>query len=93
MAANVHESPLFNNSLFQSIHFVISQNNSKDLELRIDLSGNKNHKIFDYSANSNSQTSKELIGISSASSSVLSSTNKLKDLLSEISLNNPDASI
>lgn len=88
MAANVHQSPLFNygsNDSFQSIHFVLSQNNSEDFDLRIDLSGKKNHKIFNYSDITNNTTTKELIGISSASSSVLSSTNKLKDLLSGIS--------
>jgi hypothetical protein len=53
----------------------LKQNQADEaFELRIDLSGNNNHKIFNYTANGLPPFS-ELIGISSASSSVLSKTN------------------
>ena len=78
MAANVHQSPLFyynSSQSFESIHFVLKQNQTDEaIELRIDLSGKNNHKIFNYTANGLPPSS-ELIGISSASSSVLSKTN------------------
>jgi hypothetical protein len=63
----------------------LKQNQTDEaFELRIALSGNNYHKIFNYTDNGLPPSS-ELIGISTASSSVLSKTNQYKDLLSGIS--------